>query len=100
LSAEDGALLSAVRDPKWVLNGLRNRDLALALFGEVPSEPEERKRRSAKTGRLIRLLRAHGILKKVPKTHRYQVCEKSRDGLLALLAARSANPESLTSRAA
>jgi hypothetical protein len=100
LSAEDGALLSAVSDPKWVLNGLRNRDLALALFGEVPSEPEERKRRSAKTGRLIRLLRAHGILKKVPKTHRYQVCEKSRDGLLALLAARSANPESLTSRAA
>lgn len=100
LSAEDGALLSAVSDPKWVLTGLRNRDLAAALFGETPSDPEERKRRSAKTGRLIRLLRAHGILKKVPKTHRYQVCEKSRDGLLALLAARSANPESLTSRAA
>ena len=100
LAAEDAALLSAVSDPKWGLNGLRNRDLAAALFGDPPTDPEERKRQSAKVGRLIRLLRAHGILKKVPKTHRYQVCAKSRDGLLAILAAASANPEKLTNLAA
>lgn len=96
LSAEDGALLKAVSDPKWAVNGLRNRDLAAALFGAKPSDPLERKRQSARVGRLIRLLRAHGILNKVPKTHRYQVNQKSRDGLLAILAACSANAEKLT----
>lgn len=100
LAANDAALLTAVSDPKWTLNGLRNRDLAAALYGSSPNDPLERKRQSAKVGRLIRLLRAHGILKKVPKTHRYQVCEKSRDGLLAIQAARSAYPEDLTILAA
>ena len=100
LSAADAALLTAVSDPKWAVNGLRNRDLSAALFGEASADALERKRQSAKVGRLLRLLRAHGILKKVPKTHRYQVGEKSRDGLLAILAARSANPEKLAALAA
>jgi hypothetical protein len=100
LAAEDAMLLTAVSDPKWGVNGLRNRDLAAALYGDPPTDPLERKRQSAKVGRLLRLLRAHGILKKVPKTHRYQVCAKSRDGLLAILAARSANPEKLITLAA
>jgi hypothetical protein len=100
LSAEDGALLKAVSDPRWVINGVRNRDLAEALYGAPPSDGAERKRRSAKVGRLIRLLRGHGILKKIPKTHRYQLCEKSRDDLHAILAARSANPEKLVNLAA
>jgi hypothetical protein len=100
LAAEDAALLSAVSDPKWSVNGLRNRDLAAALYGEAPSDPRARRQRSAKVGRLIRLLRAHGILQKVSKTHRYQVCAKSRDGLLAIAAARSADFQKLTALAA
>jgi hypothetical protein len=100
LSAEDAALLTVVSDPRWSVNGLRNRDVAAALYGEPPTDALARKRRSAKVGRLLRLLRAHGILKKVAKTHRYQVCAKSRDGLLAILAARAANPEKLTTLAA
>jgi hypothetical protein len=100
LSADDAALLTAVSDPKWQVNGLRNHDLAEALFGEDPADPVERKRRSAKVSRLLRLLRAHRILKKVPKSHRYLVCAKSRDALLALVAARNANPETLTAKAA
>jgi len=96
----DAALLAAVSDPKWTVNGLRNRDLAEAIFGKPPTDPTERKRRSAKVGRLIRLLRSHGILKKVSKTNRYQVCPKSKDGLLAVLATRSTTPEKLTALAA
>ena len=100
LAPDDAALLTAVSDPRWTANGLRNRDLAEALYGQPPKDVAERKRQSAQIGRLIRLLRGHGILKKIPKTHRYQVCEKSRDGLLAILAARSATPETLTNLAA
>ena len=75
-------------------------ELAEALFGEAPDDGVEKKKRSAKVSRLIRLLRGHGILKKVPKSHRYQVCQKSRDALTALLVARKANVETLTGKAA
>jgi hypothetical protein len=96
LGDEDATLLAAVADPKWVMNGLRNRDLAEALYGAVPADAGERRRRSARVGRLLRLLRAHGILEKVPKRNLYRVTGTSRDGLTALFAARDANPEQLS----
>jgi len=99
-AADDLALLTAVSDPKWFVNGLRNRDLAEVLYGVTPDDPGERRRRSARVSRLLRLLRAHGIIKKVPKCHRYQVCDKARDRILALLAARHTNPQELTAKAA
>jgi hypothetical protein len=99
-SADDLKLLTAVSDSRWLINGLRNRDLAEALYGPVPSDSIERKRRSARISRMLRLLRAHGILKKITKTQRYQVCDNARDAILALLAARHANPEKLTAKAA
>ena len=82
------------------ITGLRNRDLAEALYGETSADPTERKRQSARVSRLLRLLRAHGILKKVPKTHRYLVCVKARPAILAVLAARNTNPEDLTKQTA
>jgi hypothetical protein len=97
---DDLALLTAVTDPRWLANGLRNRDLAEALYGETPADPAERKRRSARVSRLLRLLRAHGIIKKVPQCHCYQVREKARDQIFTLLAARTANPQDLTGKTA
>ena len=38
LSAEDAALLTAVSDPKWQLEGLRNRELCEALYGVAPED--------------------------------------------------------------
>jgi hypothetical protein len=49
---------------------------------------------------LIRLLRGHGLLHKVPRTHRYQVPAHVRTTILAILAARDANPDNLTTKAA
>jgi hypothetical protein len=50
--------------------------------------------------RLIRILRGHGLLQKVPKTHRYQINETARTAVEALLAAANANPEQLHNQAA
>lgn len=100
LGADDGALLEAVNDPKHAVAGLRNRDLVAMLYGKLARTKEERRRRSARVTRLIRLLRAHGLLHKVPHTHRYQVSSAARKTITALLAARNANAESLTSNAA
>ncbi len=100
LAADDAALLAAVNDPKHLVNGLRNRDLAGLLYRQPARTKPEARRRSARVSRLLRLLRGHGILQKVPKTHRYLVTPEGRTQITALLAARNANTEFLTTNAA
>jgi hypothetical protein len=99
-SPGDAELLSAVSRPEFMLNGFRNRDLRAVLFGsgEVPSE--EAPRQSAKVTRQLRMLRAHGLILKVAKTHRYQLTVAGRTILAALQAARQANAKQLTYLAA
>jgi len=99
-SAADAALLEAVMDPKHTVNGLRNRDLVAMLYAQGRPTKQEQRRRSARVTRLIRLLRAHGILQKVPKTHRYQVSAEARKTVMAILAARNVNADILTSNVA
>jgi hypothetical protein len=96
LAAADAALLTAVADPKWMVNGLRNRDLVAALYAKEAADAAEKRRRSARVTRLLRLLRGHGLLHKVPRTHRYQVSAEARQVIVTLLAARNANAETLS----
>jgi hypothetical protein len=98
-SAEDGALLEAVSRGEFALAGLRNRDLRALLHPRKGTAEEERCRAAAITRKLA-LLRAHGILRKVPGSHRYQVTADGRRTLTALLAARQADVDQLTQMAA
>jgi hypothetical protein len=100
MAPADAALLTLVSDPKWMVNGIRNRDLTAALYTTITHDPKEKRRRSARATRLIRLLRAHGLLHKVPHRHLYHVTPDARTRILALLAARDANPNDLTNKAA
>ncbi len=99
LGKEDGALLEAVSRGEFMLQGFRNRDLRQILFGDATS-PDVRRRQMAKVTRLIRLLRAHGLVHNIPKTHRYTVSPHGRETITALLAARSANSRQLINLAA
>jgi len=99
LDADDSALLEAVGRGEFVINGLRNRDLQRILF-ETPSQtPKEAKRRSAQVSRKLRMLRAHGLIQKVPRTHRYQVTAAGRKAITAILTARQATVAHLTKAA-
>jgi hypothetical protein len=100
IAAEDRTLLTIISDPKWMVNGIRNRDLVAALYKTATDDPKEQRRRSARATRLIRLLRAHGLLHKVKNRHLYQVTPTARTSILALLAACDANAEELTGKAA
>lgn len=99
LAAEDARLLEAVNRGEFVVNGFRNRDLRQHLFGDARTA-KARRSQMAKVTRLIRLLRAHGIVHKVAKTHRYTVSSSGRETIAALLAARNANTQQLTKLAA
>ena len=88
-AAADMALLEAVSRGEFAINGLRNRDLRPLLYGEESGvAPEEVRRRAGRVTRQLRLLRAHGLLQKVPQTHRYQVTAPGREIITALLTAR------------
>ncbi len=100
LAAADAQLLTAISDPKWLVHGLRNRDLVAALYPTTAADPVEKRRRSARVTRLLRLLRGHGLLHKIPGTHRYEVGTQARIQIQALLACRNANPDQLVTKAA
>jgi len=91
---------SAAASSSASFNGLRNRDLQRLLFETQPDSPQEVKRRSAQMSRKLRMLRAHGLLQKVPRTHRYQVTAAGRKAITAILTARQASVAQLTKVAA
>jgi hypothetical protein len=99
-SKEDTALLRAIADPKWMVTGIRNRDLVAILYPAPTTDAQERRRRSARVTRLLRLLRGHALLQKVPKTHRYQVSDQARSTIAALFAAANATLTELVTKAA
>lgn len=95
LAAEDGQLLEAVNRGEFAINGFRNADLRGLLYTKPPSDEAEERRRSAAITRKLRLLRAHGLIHKIPKTHRYQLSPHGRNVINALLAARQASTAKL-----
>jgi hypothetical protein len=98
LSEQDGRLLRAVADPQFVVNGMRNRDLVRLLYDTPATHEQQTRRRASRVTRQLRLLRAHGLLRKVPRSHRYQVSQQGRKVITALLAAQDADTETLCSQ--
>lgn len=100
LNPEDSRLLESVSRNEYRINGFRNRDLRSLLFGEEPRCPVDHKRQSARVTRLIRLLRGHGLVRKVQGTQRYQLTPQGQTTITALIAAQNASNQQLTKLAA
>jgi hypothetical protein len=97
LGLEDGRLLQAISRGEFNIQGFRNQDLRALLFDQ-PASPTtiEGRRQSAKVTRLLRLLRGHKVITKIPKTHRYRLTKRGRIQITALLTAQNANTKKLT----
>jgi hypothetical protein len=97
ISPEEAPVLRLVLRGEFLLHGFSNRDLRTALIPDADTDPVRRRQLSARVTRHLRLLRAHGLIKKVPRTHVYRVTKKGsavmttaikfRDMDVALLAA-------------
>ena len=97
---DDDALLRAISDGAFTLNGLRNRDLRAVLFPKGAVDPAEQKRQAAAVSRKLHLLWVHRLIRKVPRTHRYHLTKAGRIAVTALMAARNASTKQLTKLAA
>jgi hypothetical protein len=99
LSEDDTKLLQAVHRGEFAIHGFRNRDLRAILYSP-PTDAATARRQSAAITRRIRLLRAHRLITKVSKTHRYQLTDLGRAAITALLQAQQANAAQLQQLAA
>lgn len=96
---QDHGLLRAVNRGEFAIHGLRNRDLQQLLYDPPATTPAEKRRRSAAVSRKLRMLRAHGLIHKLPHTHRYRVSEQGRLILNATLSAHRMTTQPLTAAA-
>ncbi len=99
--AADIALLETISRGEFATAGFRNRDIRRLLHpGAKNALPPDIRRLAAKTSRQLRLLRAHGIIRKVPKTFRYRLTTRGQLLTAALFATRTANIKQLLAKAA
>jgi hypothetical protein len=99
LAVEDSSLLAAVSRGEFTIAGFRNADIRGLLYTAQTTDPAQAKRHSGAVTRKLRLLRAHGLIRKVPRTHRYMVTQKGRAAITALLTARAADTAKLAAAA-
>ena len=98
---DDLDILRAISRGEFATAGFRNREVRHLLHpSSFTAPPPDQRRLSAKVSRQLRLLRAHGLIKKVPRTHRYQLTDRGRLLTAALHATRDANIKQLLREAA
>ena len=99
--SEDIEILKATARGEFANAGFRNRDIRALLLPSSSAETKQQQRRAAaKIGRQIRLLRAHGVVQKVQKSHLYRLTDKGRVLAAALFAVRGASIKQLLANAA
>ena len=95
----DATLLQPIARGEWTLHGFRNRDLRAVLY-RVTADAAEQHRQAGRVTRVLALLRAHGLIRKVTGTHRYIVTDRGRSILTAILSAAQASVPALLKIAA
>jgi hypothetical protein len=86
---DDLALFKAIADGRFLINGFRNRDLQTMLYKKPTTDLKEKRRRSSRVSRLLRMLRAHHIIKKIPRCYRYMLTEAGTLTLKVILSAQN-----------
>jgi len=99
LVAEDARVVEHLLRGEFAVNGFRNRDLRMLLYGGT-KDTATRRSQAAKVGRLLRLFRDHGLIYRVKGTHRYQLSAAGRRLLPAFPSVRQANTAQLQQLAA
>ena len=91
---KDRKLILSFSDPAFMISGFTNKMLRMRLSDTTFGSHRTDKQLSAKISRHLKLLRIHGIIRKLPRQNRYQVTVKGMrlaNALSALLAASTEN---------
>jgi len=98
---EDFKLLTFLAKGENAINGFRNHHLRKCLYPESEqSQQQQRRKYAGRTTRRIKLLRAHGLIRKVPRANRYVLTSKGQKFSCALITASAVAIKELTEIAA
>jgi len=100
LVGKDRDLLLSFSDPAFMISGVTNKMLRNKLSDKTFGSGRTKKQLSAKISRHLKLLRVHGIIRKLPKQNRYQMTIKGMKLTKALSALLAASTENLLGMAA
>jgi hypothetical protein len=88
VSPQDSKLFEVICAGQFLLHGFRNKDLRDRL--SLPGESEDH-RLTLRITRKLQLLRAHGLIFKVAKTHYYRITKKGHDVMATAINFRAAD---------
>jgi hypothetical protein len=100
LSGKDRLLLQPISHPSFTVSGITNVGLREILRDTPWGAGRTDMQLSARVSRHLRLLRDHGLIRKLPNRHRYHLTDKGRQLTTALNAMLSASTEQLLNMAA
>ena len=78
VTGKDLKLLKTVADPMFAVDHITNKHLQKYLAGSAWANGLDGRKLAARISRHLRLLREHGIIKKLPKQHKYMLTAKGR----------------------
>jgi hypothetical protein len=78
VTADECRLFQILLRGEHALQGIRNVDVRKQLYPHEENDPERRRRASGRVTRSFRLLRAHGLIRKVSTTRYYRVTIKGQ----------------------
>lgn len=78
VTGKDLDFLRAVADPKYHVGGITNKDLQKILNPTPWAKGMDSRRLSARISKHLRLLREHGLIRKLPNQHKYMLTDKGR----------------------
>jgi hypothetical protein len=100
VTGKDLALLKTVADPKFLVDAITNKHLQKVLGATSWANGLNGSSLSGRISRHLRLLRQHGLIKKLPKQHKYELTAKGRALTTALNQFLGANVSDLSKLAA
>jgi hypothetical protein len=78
IDPHEARLFAVLTDGKFLLQGFRNADLREALYPPTTDDPQRCRKESGQISRQLRLLRAHGLIRKVSGTFYYRITKRGQ----------------------
>jgi hypothetical protein len=97
---QDALLFEAILRGEHLLHGFTSRDVQAAFWSSPPRGQRQRRQRSGRVSRKLRLLRAHGLIHKVGKRRLYRITARGHRVMTAALYCRNADLHTLLEHAA
>ena len=88
ISPRESRLFEVICQGRFLLNGFRSKDLCQSL---PPPEDVDRRRYTLRIARHLQLMRAHGLIFRVAKTHYYRITNRGHQVMATAIKFRTAD---------